>query len=77
MRFIKTWITKSESDTEYCWNKETALRSDEETWRTEEKRHRIQIILSWRKSISLNRQHMNEDEKQEIEKQKHRIIQDC
>ena len=74
MRFIETWITKLESDIEYCWNQKTASEFNEETWETEEKRNRIWIILSWEENIFLNRQHINENEKQKIEQQEHRII---
>jgi len=41
MRFTETWITELKSNIEYYWNQETALRSNEETQRTEEKRHKI------------------------------------
>jgi len=77
MRFTETWITELKNNIEYYWNQETALRSNKETQRTEEKRHRIWIILSWRKDIFSNWQHVNKDKKQEIEQQKHRIIQNC
>jgi hypothetical protein len=39
------------SDFEYHWDQETASRSNEKTWQTEETRHRSEIILDWRKSI--------------------------
>jgi len=67
MRFTETWITKLESNIEYCWNQETALRSNEETWEADWKESKDEIILSWRKSIFLNKQHTDKDEKQEIE----------
>jgi len=73
-RFTETWITELKSNIEYCWNQETALRSNRETWMTGWKESKDEIILSWRRSISLNRQHINKDKKQEIEQQKHRII---
>jgi len=66
-RFTKTWITESESDIEYYWDQETASRSDEETWKADWKENKNKIILSWKKNISLNRQHTNKDKKQEIE----------
>jgi len=77
MRFTKTWIMKSESDIKYCWNQKTALRSEKETWEADWKENEDKIILSWRKNISLNKQHANEDKKQEIKQQEHRIIHDC
>jgi len=77
MRFTKTWIIKLKSNIEYHWNQETALRSNEETWKTDWKENEDEVILSWRKNIFLNEQHTNKDKKQEIEQQKHRIIHDC
>jgi len=44
---------------------------------TDWKESKDEIILNWEKSIFSNKQHTNEDKKQEIEQQKHRIIQDC
>jgi len=41
------------------------------------KENEDEIILSWKKSISLNKQHINKDEKQETRQQEHRIIYDC
>jgi len=66
-RFTKTWIVKSESNIEYCWDQETASRFNEETWEADWKRNEDEIILNWEKDIFLNRQHMNKDEEQEIE----------
>ncbi len=76
-RFIKIWITKSESDTEYHWDQETALRSNRETWKAGWKENKDEIILDWRKSIFLNKQYINKEKKQEIRQQKYRIIYDC
>jgi len=67
MKFTETWITESENNIKYCWDQETALRSNEETWKTDWKRSEDEIILNWRKSIFSTEQHMNKDEKQEIE----------
>ncbi len=55
MRFTKTWITELKSDIKHCWDQETALRFNEETCKTEEKRNRILIILDWEEDIFLNR----------------------
>ncbi len=54
MKFTKIWITESENNIEYCWDQETALRFNEETWKTDWKENEDEIILSWRKSIFLN-----------------------
>ena len=67
MKFTKIWITESENNIEYCWDQETALRFNEETWKTDWKENEDEIILSWKKSIYLNKQHINKDKKQEIE----------
>jgi len=77
MRFIKTWITELKSDIKYYWDQKTASRSNRETWTADWKESKERIILNWKKSIFLNRQHINEDKKQEIEQQKHKIIHDC
>jgi len=77
MRFTETQITKLKSNIEYCWNQETALRFNEETWKRDWVENEDEIILNWKENIFLNEQHINENEKQEIEQQKHRIIYNC
>jgi len=76
MRFTKTWIIESESNTKYCWDQETALRSNRETWKTDWKENENEVILDWRNNMFLSKQHTNKDKKQEIRQQKHRIIHD-
>ncbi len=44
---------------------------------TDWKEYKDEIILSWKKSIYLNKQHINKDKKQETRQQEHRIIYDC
>jgi len=61
MRFTEIWIMKLESDIEYYWNQETALRLNEEAWKTDWKENEDEIILNWRKNIFLNRQHTDKD----------------
>jgi len=66
-RSAETWITELKSNIKYHWDQKTALRSNRETWMTDWKESKDEIILNLKKSIFLNEQYMNEDAKQEVE----------
>jgi len=68
-------ITKLKSNIKHCRDQEVAQRSDKQDSATEETDDRDKIFHDWRKSLFKNRQHSYKVKKQEIEQQKHKIIQ--
>ncbi len=74
-RITSTQITKSKSNTRHCENQEVAQRSDKQNSAIKKMNNKDETFCDWRKSLSKNKQHSCKMKKQEIEQQKHKIIQ--
>ncbi len=59
---MSTQISELKSNVKHCRAQETAYWSYKENWRAEEINNRDKIIWDWQEDISMNEQHMNEEE---------------
>jgi len=74
-RTASAQITKSESNARHCRDQEVAQRPDKQNSATKRTNNKGKTFCDQRKSLPKNKQHSCKTKKQEVEQQKHKIIQ--
>jgi len=69
-----TQITKPESDTRHCRDKEVAQGFDKQNSAAIRTNNRGKTFCGWRESLFKNKQHLCKATKQEVEQQEHRTV---